>query len=146
MSSESFECRLRRGGAGQAARTTIAIDFFASARALKYSRRLGRGRLAPQAREIPRSPISAPCGCGGSAECAECARLGETEASLPDGAKAGRALANRNRALANADAAARPADLVAEDRAAWQVTRSLANGKATVTQRARGLCSATPKP
>ena len=30
-----------------------------------------------------------------------------------------------------------------EDRAAWKVTRGLANGKVTVTQRAYGLCSAT---
>jgi hypothetical protein len=35
------------------------------------------------------------------------------------------------------------ADLTTEDRAAWTVTRSLANGKVTVTQRAYGLCSAT---
>ena len=33
--------------------------------------------------------------------------------------------------------------MTAEDRAAWRVTRGLANGKATVTQRACGLCSAT---
>ena len=39
--------------------------------------------------------------------------------------------------------AARPVGLTAEDRAAWRVTRGLANGKATVTQRACGLCSAT---
>ena len=59
------------------------------ARALKYSRRLGRGRPALRARAIPQSPISAPCGCGGRAKCAECARVGETEASRPTGRKLG---------------------------------------------------------
>ena len=53
------------------------------------------------------------------------------------------ALGNRNRALANADVAARPADLMAGDRAAWLVTRGIANGHAIVTQRACALCSAT---
>ena len=59
------------------------------ARALKYSRRLGRGRPALRAQAIPQSPISAPCGCGGRAKCAECARVGETEASRPTGRKLG---------------------------------------------------------
>jgi hypothetical protein len=42
-----------------------------------------------------------------------------------------------------AEVAARPVGLTAEERAVWRVTRGLANGKATVTQRACGLCSAT---
>ncbi len=35
------------------------------------------------------------------------------------------------------------ADLMTGDRAAWKVTRGLANGRVTVTQLAYGLCSAT---
>jgi hypothetical protein len=42
-----------------------------------------------------------------------------------------------------AEEAARPVGPTAEERADWRVTRGLANGKATVTQRACGLCSAT---